>query len=583
MDNKYNWSLEKIYANIDLAREDLKKCAQITEQIEKEEKSISNLANIMGLMEKAYRLLEKLFCYSYMKRDEDSRIAESQKLALDVNSLEAKVSSATSFLEPFIMGLTDEELDKFYSEGENSKFKVYFENILRLKAHTLSKDEEKLLANLKEMAGTGQNSFYMLSYADMDYGKIESKGGEKLSPANLINFLLDENEEVRKEAFTKMYTTISNFKNTYGTTLYSAVKNLTTFAKVKKYPSARYMELYQDAVPETVYDSLIESIEEALPSLHKYYGLRKKALKKDKQYMWDVYMNLDKNFNQEYSYEKARELITAALKPLGDDYVEVLDKGFEDRWVDVYPREGKAGGAYSWGSYDTDPYILMNYTDDLNSMFTLAHEFGHSMHSYYSRQDNEYLYSQYKIFVAEVASTFNELMLLDYMLKNISSKEEKLYILNYYINMFVQTVFRQTMFAEFEKNSHAEVEAGSALTAEDFTRIMGALNDKYYGENVERSDLADYLWARIPHFYNNFYVYKYATSFCAASFLSSKIIAGDKDALARYRAFLKDGGRNHPIDQLRSAGIDMENKNSISEALEIFKKLVDELEKELDA
>lgn len=583
MDNKYNWSLEKIYANIDLAREDLKKCAEITEQIEKEEKTISNLANIMGLMEKTYRLLEKLFCYSYMKRDEDSRIAESQKLALDVNSLEAKVSSATSFLEPFIMGLSEEELNKFYAEGDNAKFKVYFENILRLKAHTLSKDEEKLLASVKEMAGTGQNSFYMLSYADMDYGKIESKGGEKLSPANLINFLLDENEEVRKEAFTKMYTTISNFKNTYASTLYSAVRNLTTFAKVKKYPSARYMELYQDAVPETVYDSLIESIEEALPALHKYYGLRKKALKKDKQYMWDVYMNLDKNYNQTYSYEKARELITTALRPLGDDYVEVLDRGFEDRWVDVYPREGKAGGAYSWGSYDTDPFILMNYTDDLNSMFTLAHEFGHSMHSYYSRQDNEYLYSQYKIFVAEVASTFNELMLLDHMLKNVSSKEEKLYILNYYINMFVQTVFRQTMFAEFEKNSHAEVEAGSALTAEDFTRIMGSLNDKYYGDNVERSELADYLWARIPHFYNNFYVYKYATSFCAASFLSSKVLSGDKDALARYRAFLRDGGRNHPIDQLRSAGIDMENKNSISEALEIFKKLVDELEKELEA
>ena len=268
---------------------------------------------------------------------------------------------------------------------------------------------------------------------------------------------------------------------------------------------------------------------------------------------------------------------------MGEDYIEVLNRGFDDRWVDVYPREGKAGGAYSWGSFDTDPYILMNYTDTLDSMFTLAHEFGHSMHSYYSKSDNDYLYAQYKIFVAEVASTFNELTLLDYLLKNVKNKNEKIYILNYYINMFIGTVFRQTMFAEFEKNTHLEVEAGNALTADDFTRIMSELNDKYYGENVEKSELASYLWARIPHFYTNFYVYKYATSFCAASFLSSRVVKGDKEALKSYRNFLKDGYRHQPIEQLRAAGIDMEDKNSINKALDVFKGLVDELEKELEA
>ncbi|MBK1468740.1 oligoendopeptidase F [Parvimonas parva] len=580
---KYNWSLEKIYKNVDEARAEIKICDEIIEEIIKTEKSVKNLKHIMELSEKSSRLVEKLYCYSYMKRDEDSRVPESQKLALEVNSLGTRFSSAMAFFDPFLMSLSNEELENFYKEGDNEKYRVHFENILRFKPHTLSEQEEKLLANCGEMVGTGQNSFYMLSYADMDYGKIENKDGEKLTPANYNNFLLDENEEVRKEAFDKMYGTISSFKNTYATTLYSAIKNLTILAKVKNYPSARYMELFQDAVPEKVYDSLIESIEEYLPSLHKYYGLRKKALKKDKQYMWDVSVNLDKNFNQKYPYEKARELILAGLKPLGDDYVEVLNRGFDDRWVDVYPREGKAGGAYSWGSYDTEPYILMNYTDDLNSMFTLAHEFGHSMHSYYSRLDNEFLYSQYKIFVAEVASTFNELTLLDYLLKNVKDKNEKIYILNYYINMFIGTVFRQTMFGEFEKNTHLEVEAGNALTADDFTRIMGKLNDKYYGENVERSDLADYLWARIPHFYNNFYVYKYATSFCAASFLSSRVVSGDKEALKSYRNFLKDGCRHHPINQLRMAGIDMEDKNSIAKALEIFKGLVDELEKELEA
>ncbi len=580
---KYNWSLEKIYKNVDEARAEIKLCDEFVEKLIKEEKSVKNLKNIMELSEKANRLMEKLYTYSYMKRDEDSRVPESQKLALEVNSLGTRLGSAMAFFDPFLMSLSDEELENFYKEGDNEKYRVHFENILRFKPHTLSAEEEELLANTSEMVGTGQNSFYMLSYADMDYGKIESKGGEKLTPANFNSFLLDENEEVRKEAFDKMYGTVSNFKNTYATTLYSAIKNLTILAKVKNYPSARYMELFQDCVPETVYDSLIESIEDYLPSLHKYYGLRKKALKKDKQYLWDLYLNLEKEFDQKYPYEKARELITEGLKPLGEDYIEVLNRGFEDRWVDVYPREGKAGGAYSWGSFDTDPYILMNYTDDLDSMFTLAHEFGHSMHSYYSKSDNDYLYAQYKIFVAEVASTFNELTLLDYMLKNVKDKHEKIFILNHYINMFIGTVFRQTMFGEFEKNTHLEVEQGNALTADDFTRIMGELNDKYYGEHVEKSEIASYLWARIPHFYNNFYVYKYATSFCAASYLSSRVIAGDKEALKSYRNFLKDGCRHQPIEQLRTAGIDMEDKNSINKALEVFKGLVDELEKELEA
>jgi len=329
MMEKYNWSLEKIYKNVDEARAEIKLCDEYVERLAKEEKTVKNLRNIMELSEKANRLAEKLYTYAYMKRDEDSRISEFQKLALEVNSLGTRLSSAMAFFDPFLMELSNEELENFYKEGDNEKYRVHFENILRFKPHTLSESEEELLANTSEMVGTGQNSFYMLSYADLDYGNIESKNGEKLTAANFNSFLLDENEEVRKEAFDKMYGTVSKFKNTYATTLYSAIKNLTILAKVKKYPSARYMELFQDCVPETVYDSLIESIEEYLPSLHKYYGLRKKALKKDKQYLWDLYLNLEKEFDQKYSYEKARELITEGLKPLGEDYIEVLNRGFE--------------------------------------------------------------------------------------------------------------------------------------------------------------------------------------------------------------------------------------------------------------
>lgn len=581
--DKYNWSLEKIYKSIEDARLDIKKCDDMVEKLNLEEKSISNLKNTVNLISDILRLSEKLYCYSYMKRDEDSRVSDFQKLALDVNSLNSRVAASISFFEPFLMSLSKDELENFYKIDDNEKYRKYFDGILRFKAHTLSINEENIFANLSDAMSTGANTFYMLSYADMDYGTVESRNNEKILASNYNNFLLDENEIVRKEAFDKLNTTIKNFKNTYASTLYSTIKNLTTVAKIKKYPSARFMELFKESVSETVYDSLIESIEKYLPVLHKYYALRKKALKKDKQYMWDVYLDLNKNFSKTYNYEQAKEVILEALKPLGDDYVSQVKKGFDDRWIDVYPREGKAGGAYSWGCFDTDPYILMNFTDDLNSVFTLAHELGHSMHSFYSRNNNEYLYSRYKIFVAEVASTFNELVLLNYMLNNATNKDEKIYILNYYINMFVSTVFRQTMFAEFEKITHNEVENDNALTADDFTKIMKGLNDKYYGENVEPNELADYLWARIPHFYSNFYVYKYATSFCAASYLSTEVLNEKQDALKKYREFLKDGCKNEPIEQLRNAGFDMEDKNSINKALDVFKDLVDKLEKEIES
>ena len=579
--DKYNWSLEKIYKNIQDARLDIKKCDEIIEKINLEPKTIDNLKNIIELHSDLSRLVEKLFCYSYMKRDEDSRVSEFQKLALDVDSLSTRVSSCLSFFEPFLMSLSSSDLDTFYEKNDNKKYKKYFDEILRFKEHTLSKSEENILASLSSAMSSGQNTFYMLSYADMNYGIVESRNGEKILASNYNNFLLDKNETVRKEAFEKFNGKFKEFKNTYASTLYSTIKNLTTIAKIKKYPSARYMELFKESINETVYDLLILSVEKYLPSLHKYYALRKKALKKDKQYMWDVYLNINEDFNKTYSYEQAKDIILKALKPLGDDYVSEIKKGFENRWIDVYPREGKAAGAYSWGCFDTDPYILMNFTGDLHSIFTLAHELGHSMHSFYARNNNEYIYSSYKMFVAEVASTFNELVLLDYLLKNAQNKEEKIYILNYYINMFITTVFRQTMFAEFEKTTHSEVEKNNSLTAQDFTKISKELNDKYYGQNVEANELADYVWARIPHFYTNFYVYRYATSFCAASFLSREVLNKKDMALENYRAFLKDGCKTKPIEQLKNAGFDMEDKNAIDKALEVFKDLVDKLEFEI--
>lgn len=580
--DKYNWSLEKIYKNVEDARLDIKKCNEMIEKIKELEKTINNLKNIVELISDLSRLTEKLYCYSYMKRDEDSRISKFQKLALDVNDLNVRVLSSISFFEPFLMSLEQKDLELFYKKDDNEKYRLYFDEILKFKKHTLSKEEENILANLSSSLTQAQNTFYMLSYADLDYGNLESKNKEKILASNFNNFLLDENEVVRKEAFEKFNGTIKKFKNTFASTLYSTIKNLVVLASIKKYPSARYMELFKEGISEKVYDNLILSVENYLPYLHKYYFLRKKALKKDKQYMWDVYLNLNKDFNKTYSYEDAQEIILKALKPLGDDYVLEVKKGFSNRWIDVYPKEGKAGGAYSWGCFDTDPYILMNFTNDLHSVFTLAHELGHSMHSFYARNNNEYLYSSYKMFVAEVASTFNELILLNYMLKCAENKDEKIYILNYYINMFITTVFRQTMFAEFEKITHSEVYKNNSLTADDFTKISKDLNDKYYGEAVEPNDLSDYVWARIPHFYTNFYVYRYATSFCAATLLSTDVLNKKENSLEKYREFLKDGSKHTPLEQLKNAGFDMEDEMSIKKALEVFKNLVLELEKEME-
>ena len=442
--------------------------------------------------------------------------------------------------------------------------------------------EEEILAAASDITKVSEDVYDMFSFADLEFPEIEDEEGNKvkLTHSNYSVFLKSKNPRVRKDAFEAMYLVYGKYKNTFASTLYGGIKSEIFYSKIRKYKSALEASLFQDDISVDVYNNLIKAVDESLPTLNKYVDLKKMFLGLEEIHMYDLYVPLTEKFDMKITYEEAKEIILNALKPLGDEYLKLIQRAFDERWIDVYENEGKQGGAYSWGSYDSHPYILMSYKNDLNSLFTLIHELGHSMHSYYSRTTQPYIYSSYKIFVAEVASTLNELLLINYLLENSKSKEETLYLLNYYLEQFRTTVYRQTMFAEFEKITHESVESGEPLTAKEFTDIYYKLNEKYYKESCVVDEQIGLEWARIPHFYSNFYVYKYATGFSAASALSKQILEEGKPAVERYIEFLKSGGSEYPLDQLRKAGVDMEKKESVEEALQIFKGLVDKLEKE---
>ena len=566
---------------------DIQKLKDLIEESKKYKGTLAdseeNLFQALNISEQASRLLQNLYVYTHMKSHEDTRINKNQANATKTDMLSTELSMATSYMVPEIIAMDSDKLENYLKTEKLSHYKKYVDDILRLKPHTLNEREEELLAAVSDLSGVPENIYDMLSFADLQFPEIEDEKGEKIrvTHANFSLFLKSKDARVRKDAFEAMYSVYNQYKNTFASTLYGGIKSEIFYAKTRKYESALQGSLFQDNVSVDVYNNLIDAVHENLDTLNDYIDLKKKFLGLDKINMYDLYVPLTENFDMEIPYEKAQEIILEALKPLGEEYLENVKKAFSEGWIDVYGNEGKQGGAYSWGSYDSKSYILMSYKDDLNSLFTLIHEMGHSMHSYYSKNNQPYLYSGYKIFVAEVASTLNELLLINYLLKNASSKEEKIYLLNYYLEQFRTTVYRQTMFAEFEKICHGKVENGEPLTAEDFNNIYYDLNKKYYGESSEVNEDIALEWARIPHFYSNFYVYKYATGFSAASALSKQILEEGDSAVDRYKEFLKSGGSEFPLDQLRKAGVDMEKKEAVDEALHVFKDLVKQLEKEL--
>ena len=587
IENKFKWTIDEMYPNEESIEKDIQKVKELIEEVKRYKgilaDSEENIFKALNISEEASRILQNLYVYTHMKSHEDTRINKNQSNATKIDMLSTELSMATSYMVPEIIAMDNEKLENYLKTERLSHYKKYVDDILRLKPHTLNEREEELLASVADLSGVPENVYDMLSFADLQFPEIEDENGEKVrvTHSNFSLFLKSKDARVRKDAFEAMYGIYGQYKNTFASTLYGGIKSEIFYAKTRKYESALQGSLFQDNVSVNVYNNLIDAVHENLDTLNDYIDLKKKFLGLDKINMYDLYVPLTENFDMEISYEKAQEIILEALKPLGEEYLENVKKAFAEGWIDVYGNEGKQGGAYSWGSYDSKSYILMSYKDDLNSLFTLIHEMGHSMHSFYSKNNQPYLYSGYKIFVAEVASTLNELLLINYLLKNAKSKEERVYLLNYYLEQFRTTVYRQTMFAEFEKICHGKVEEGEPLTAEDFNNIYYDLNKKYYGESCDVNEEIALEWARIPHFYSNFYVYKYATGFSAASALSKQILEEGESAVSRYKEFLKSGGSEFPLDQLRKAGVDMEKKESVDEALHVFKDLVKQLEKEL--
>jgi len=530
--------------------------------------------------------LERLYVYASMRKDEDTTHTFHQGLMERVSSLYSQVVSTMSFLTPEILSMKESILSSFLKENkELQHYKKSLDAILRNKVHTLSEEQEEILSQFGELSSAPRTIFGMIDNADMKFPTIEDEDGNDvtLTHGSYFTFMEHPNQEVRKRAFQAYYSAYIDQKNTIASTLAANIKKNATYAKIRKFPSSLEKSLFADNVPLSVYDNLLSTVKDHLKPMHKYLALRKELLNVEELHMYDIYTPLIPEVNKTISYEEAYETMKKGLAPLGKEYISILEEAKTNGWIDVCENEGKRSGAYCSGAYGTHPYILLNHKDNLNSMFTLAHEMGHAMHSYYSDNNNPFTYAQYTIFVAEVASTVNEVLLMHHLLQTTTDAKTKLYLLNYFLEQFRGTVFRQTMFAEFEKCTHDKAEKNEPLTVDVFNEIYGSLNELYYGEGVVQDEEIQYEWMRIPHFYNSFYVYKYATGFSAAIAIAKAILEEGEPAVERYMEFLKSGGRDYPIELLKIAGVDMSNSKPIEEALSYFSTLVDEFETAVNA
>lgn len=585
IDPRYKWKLEDIYRQEEDWEQDFEQLKLQTQEIESCKDSLGEsavgLLNTLRLLETIERRLENLFVYAKMRKDEDNTNPHYQTLFDRAQGLMVQVQSATSFVVPGIIAIPEDRLRDYISEeSELELYNKFFDELLRQKEHILSPAEEKILAMSADLSIAPRNIFSMFNNADIKFPVIKDENGEEieLTKGRYARFMESSDRRVRKEAFTGLYDSYTKMRNTLASTLSSSIKSDVFYARARKYDSALQASLDGDKISPQVYDNLIESVHKNLAHMYRYMQLRQKMLGLDELHMYDIYTPLVPEFKMEVDYDKAKSMILQALDPLGERYLADLKTGLESGWIDVYENQGKTSGAYSWGSYDSHPYVLLNYDNKLDDVFTLAHEMGHSMHSFYSNQAQPYIYSQYSIFVAEVASTVNESLLIDYLLKKSSDRREKMYLLNHYLEQFRGTVFRQTMFAEFEKMVHDRVEAGQALTPDALCEMYRDLNALYYGPQVILDKEIEMEWARIPHFYSAFYVYKYATGFSAATAIKQMIMEEGQAAVDRYLQFLSSGSSDYPISLLQKAGVDLDTPEPVDKALQYFAQLLGELE-----
>ncbi|MBC1289552.1 oligoendopeptidase F [Listeria welshimeri] len=580
------WDLTTIFPSDEAFEEaflDLQKMTEESNQFKgRLAESSQILFEALQFRDKAYDLISNLYVYAHLKMDQDTANAKYQGLYSRAGSLATKLMSALSYYDPEILAMDESVLKQFLNENKDLQLYAHLLEELNLsRPYILSEKEEALLANAGEVLGSSSNTFNTLNNADMKFPSIKDENGEEIEITHgRYGKLLESNDpRVRRDAFLGVYSVYEGLKNTLASTLNGQVKKSNFYAATRGYKSAREAALSSNHIPETVYDALLNSVNTNANLLHRYVKLRKELLGLDELHMYDLYTPLSDDVNLEFTYDEAKELVLEALKPLGEEYQSILKEAFDSRWIDVIENKGKRSGAYSSGSYSTSPYILLNWQDNINNVYTLAHELGHSVHSYYTRKNQPFVYGDYSIFLAEVASTTNENLLTDYLLKKYDDPKVRAYLLNHYLDGFKGTVFRQTQFAEFEHAIHQADQNGTALTADYLTETYFDINKKYYGEDMVYDTEIGYEWSRIPHFYMNYYVFQYATGFSAASALSAKILLEGQEAVTAYIDFLKAGSSDYPIEVLKKAGVDMTTPDPVNDALKVFEQRLDELEK----
>lgn len=587
IDKKYKWNIEAMISDESTIDGDLEAIKARAEEYARSyggklTESASVLLKAYKDRDSIWRDLEKIFVYARMRRDENNAESRYQAMTSKCGSVIAAVSASMAFFTPELLSASDDTIIGYIEEEEGLKeYEFAIKDTLRQKAHILSEPEENILAQMSEVTGATNEIFTMLNNADIKFGTItdEDKDDVEVTHGNYIKFMESHDREVRKSAYNAMYDSYKELINTIASTYNYNTKTDVVSARIRKYESARAAALAGDNIPAEVYDNLVSVVNDNLPAMHRYVELRKKLLGVDKMYMYDMYVPLIELPDNHIPYEKGLDIMREALQPLGQEYIEKMNKGISEGWIDVYENKGKTSGAYSFGSYDSYPYILLNYTDTLKDVFTIIHEMGHSMHSRYTRDNQPYIYGSHSIFTAEVASTVNESLLMQHLFNKESDIQMKKYLLNLHLEEFRTTLFRQTMFAEFEDITHKAIENGQVLTADWMCEQYEALNAKYYGPAVEKDDTIKYEWARIPHFYNAFYVYKYATGYSAATAISGKILSEGEPAAKAYIEFLKTGESDYPIELLKIAGVDMSSPEPIKAAMDTFNGLLDEFEK----
>ena len=579
------WNIESIYEDAAAWEKDLNEAIAKAEAFSEKKGHLTEsgaaLADALEEQSAFEQILERVYVYAKMKLDEDTRVNESQGLYGKVIQGASRVSSLTSFLMPELTACPEEKLLQFLEEEPRlAVYEHLIRDIIREKEHVLSDKEEQMLAELGEVLRAPDDLFTMLNDADMSFGNVKDEEGKEvpLTHGNYVRFLRSHDRSVRTLAYRTMYEKYKSLINTLASNYAVNVKTDAILARLRGYQSSRQAALSGGNIPETVYDNLITAVHDHLPDLHRYLEIRKKLLGLDKMGMQDVYVPLVEAPRRYIPFEEAVETALDALTPLGESYKADFRKGIDSRWIDRYETEGKASGAYSFGAYDTAPFILMNYTGEFEDVFTLIHEMGHSMNSLYTRAAQPFIYGDHAIFTAEVASTVNETLLIRRLLEKESDKDLRLYLLNMYLEAFRTTLFRQTMFAEFEEIAHKGFENGETLTAEWLSGQYAELNKLYFGEAVEQDELISYEWARIPHFYRSYYVYQYATGYSAANAIVNRILQEGEPAREDYLIFLHSGTEDYPVEILKTAGVDMAAPEAVSSALDTFGKLVKELE-----